>query len=40
MIDNYARIILTVIALSTSFNALQGPGLIKTATAKGVILSK
>jgi hypothetical protein len=40
MIDNYTRITLTVIALSTSFIALQGSGLIKTATAEGDHLIK
>ena len=40
MIDNYTKIILTVIAVATSVIALQGTNLIKTATADGDQLIK
>jgi len=40
MIDNYTKIILTMIAFSTSFLALQGTGLIPSAKAEGDYLTK
>ena len=40
MIDNYTKIVLTVIAVSTSFIAFQETDLIKTATAEGGHLTK
>ena len=40
VIDNYTKIILTVIAVATSVIALQGTNLIKTATAEGDQLLK
>ena len=37
MIDNYTKVILTVIAVSTSFLALQGSGVVPSATASSEI---
>ena len=35
MIDNYTKVILTVIAVSTSFIAFKDSGLVPSATASG-----
>mgnify|MGYP001442884593 CR=1 FL=1 len=40
MIDNYTKVILTVIAVSTSFLAFKYTGLISSATAEGDHISK
>jgi hypothetical protein len=40
MIDNYTKVILTVIAVSTSFIAVKDSGLISSATAEGDHITK
>ena len=40
MIDNYTKVILTVIAVSTSLIALQGTGIVPRATAVGDHITK
>ena len=40
MIDNYTKVIITVIAASTSFLAFKYTGLISSATAEGDHISK
>ena len=40
MIDNYTKVILTVIAVSTSFIAFKDSGLISSATASGEKIHK
>ena len=40
MIDNYTKVILTVIAVSTSFIALEDSGLISSAKAEGDHVTK
>ena len=40
MIDNYTKVILTVIAVSTSFIAFKDSGLIPSATAEGDHITK
>ena len=40
MIDNYTKVILTVIAVSTSFIALQGTGIVPSAGAEGDHITK
>ena len=40
MKDNYTRVILTVIALSTSFIAFTVSGIVSSATAKGDHITK
>ena len=40
MIDNYTKVILAVIAVSTSFTALQGTVIVPSTIAEGELITK